>query len=155
MLISSGHLDDPRIIDLLRLHLESMRVYSPPGNVHALDLSGLKQPEVTFFAAWEGEQLLGCGALRELGPVHGEIKSMRTAPGHLRKGVAAALVRHMLGVAGYRGYRTVSLETGSGPAFEPALLLYTRFGFVKGGPFGDYTASDFNRFFHLELPAAS
>ena len=153
MIISSGHLDDPRVIDLLRFHLESMHANSPPGAMYALDLSGLKRPEVTFFAAWEDEQLLGCGALRELTASHGEIKSMRTAPGHLRKGVAAALLRHMLGLAGERGYRRVSLETGSGAAFEPAIALYARFGFVKGAAFGDYIASDFNRFFHLDLPA--
>jgi putative acetyltransferase len=97
--------------------------------------------------------LLGCGALRELSARQGEIKSMRTAPGHLRKGVAAALLRHMLGVAAGRGYRRVSLETGSGAAFDPAVALYARFGFVKGAAFGDYTASAFNQFFHLDLPA--
>jgi putative acetyltransferase len=155
MIISSGHLDDPRVIALLRFHLESMHANSPAGSVFALDLSGLKRPDIMFFAAWEGEELLGCGALRELSASQGEIKSMRTAPGHLRKGVAAGLLRHMLGVAAARGYRTVSLETGSGPAFEPAAALYMRFGFAKGGAFGDYTASDFNQFFHLELPAAA
>jgi putative acetyltransferase len=154
MIISPGHLDDPRVIALLRFHLQMMHAKSPAGSVFALDLSGLKWPDVTFFAAWEGEALLGCGALRELSGRQGEIKSMRTAPGHLRKGVAAALLRHMLGVAGERGYRTVSLETGCGAVFEPATLLYARFGFVKGEAFGDYTASDFNQFFHLELPPA-
>ncbi len=153
MFISPGHLDDPRVIDLLRFHLESLHALSPPENSYALDLSGLKRPDITFFAAWEGEVLLGCGALRELSEWQGEIKSMRTARGHLRKGVAAALLQHMLGVAGQRGYHAVSLETGSGPAFEPATLLYARFGFVEGGAFGNYVASDFNRFFHLELPA--
>src|SRR5690349_24736099 len=112
MIISPGHLDDPRVIALLRLHLESMHVHSPPGTVHALDLSALKRPEVTFFTAWDAGDLLGCGALRELSPEHGEIKSMRTAPRHVRKGVAAALVRHILDEAGRRGYRKVSLETG-------------------------------------------
>ncbi len=154
MLISPGHLDDPRVIDLLRLHLESMHANSPAGSVFALDLSALKRPDVTFFAAWEGEQLLGCGALRELSASQGEIKSMRTAPGHLRKGVAAALLRHLLGVAAERGYRTVSLETGSGPAFEPAIALYARFGFVRGEAFGEYPAGGYNQFYHLELPAA-
>ena len=154
MLISPGHLDDPHVIDLLRFHLESMHANSPAGSVFALDLSGLKRPDITFFAAWEGEELLGCGALRELSAGQGEIKSMRTAPGHLRKGVAAGLLRHMLGVAAARGYRTVSLETGSGPAFEPAIALYARFGFVKGGAFGEYPAGGYNQFYHSELPAA-
>lgn len=151
MIISTGHLDDPRVIDLLRLHLASMHASSPPGTVYALDLSGLKRADVSFFTAWEGEELLGCGALRELGPAHGEIKSMRTAPRHLRKGVAAALLRHILDVAAQRGYRRISLETGSGEAFAGAIGLYGRFGFARGEAFGDYVASDFNQFFHLEL----
>jgi len=148
MIISAGDLDDPQVIDLLRFHLESMHVNSPPGSVYALDLSGLKRPDVSFFTAWDGEQLLGCGALRELSATHGEIKSMRTAPQHLRKGVAAALLQHMLDVAQERRYAKISLETGSGVAFDPAIELYGRFGFVKGDAFGDYVASDFNQFFH-------
>jgi len=154
MHIVPGDLDDPRVVDLLRLHLQGMRANTPAGFVYALDLSALKRPDVTFFTAWESEMLLGCGALRELGPDQGEIKSMRTAPGHLRKGVAAALLSHMLGVAVERGYGRVSLETGTGAAFDPAIALYTRFGFRKGAVFGDYTASDFNQFFHLESPTA-
>ena len=153
MIISPGHLDDPRVIALLRLHLESMHVHSPPGTVHALDLSALKRPEVTFFTAWDGGELLGCGALRELSAGHGEIKSMRTAPAHVRKGVAAALVRHILEEASRRGYRRVSLETGSGDAFDGAIALYGKFGFVRGEAFGGYVATDFNQFFHLDLHA--
>jgi putative acetyltransferase len=155
MIISPGHLDDPRVIALLRLHLESMHVHSPPGRVHALDLAALKQPQVTFFTAWDGEELLGCGALRELSADHGEIKSMRTAPRHVRKGVAAALVRHILDEARRRGYRRLSLETGSGEAFEGAIALYRRFGFVSGEAFGGYVAGDFNQFFHLDLHATA
>jgi putative acetyltransferase len=151
MIISTGHLDDPKVSELLRLHLAAMHVHSPPGTVHALDLSRLKRPEVSFFTAWEGAELLGCGALRELSPVQGEIKSMRTAPQHVRKGVAAALLQHMIGVARQRGYRTVSLETGSGEAFEGAIALYGKFGFIRGQAFGEYVASDFNQFFHLDL----
>lgn len=149
MLITADRLEDPRVIDLLRFHLESMHVNSPPGSVYALDLSGLKRPDISFFTAWDGEQLLGCGALRELSASHGEIKSMRTAPQHVRKGVAAALLRHMLEIGHGRRYTKISLETGSGGAFEPAIALYKRFGFVKGDAFGDYVASDFNQFFHL------
>jgi putative acetyltransferase len=152
MIISAGHLDDDRVIALLRLHLESMHVHSPPGTVHALDLSALKRPGVTFFTAWDGAELLGCGALRQLSAGHGEIKSMRTAPRHVRKGVAAALVRHILDEAARRGYRRVSLETGSGEAFEGAIRLYAKFGFARGEAFGDYVATDFNQFFHLDLP---
>ena len=153
MIISSGRLDDPRVVELLRLHLAAMHVHSPPGTVHALDLSALKHPDVSFFTAWEDGELLGCGALRRLSDAHGEVKSMRTAPRHVRKGVAASLLRHMVGVARQRGYQRVSLETGSGEAFESAIALYAKFGFVRGEAFGGYAASDFNQFFHLDLPS--
>jgi len=155
MKISQGHLDDPRVQELLRLHLAAMHVHSPPGTVHALDLSALRQPDVTFFTAWDGKELLGCGALRELSASHGEIKSMRTAPRHVRKGVAASLLRHMIDVAQQRGYLRVSLETGSGEAFTSAIGLYGKFGFVKGATFGGYVATDFNQFFHLDLARAA
>ena len=132
-----------------------MHVHSPPGAVHALDLSGLDRPDVTFFTAWDGEELLGCGALRELSPHHGEIKSMRTAPRHVRKGVAACLLGHMIDVARQRGYLRISLETGSGEAFAGAIALYGKFGFVRGDSFGAYQATGFNQFFHLDLVTAS
>ena len=151
MIISAGHLDHPDVVELLRLHLAAMHVHSPPGTVHALDVSHLKHPDVTFFTAWEDEQLLGCGALRQLAGSRGEIKSMRTAPGHVRKGVAASLLRHMIEVARQRGYERVSLETGSGEPFASAIALYEKFGFAKGETFGGYVASDFNQFFHLDL----
>lgn len=151
MNIMPGDFADPRVRALLALHLGAMRVHSPAGHVHALDLSGLQRADIAFFTAWEGEELLGCGALRELSPGTGEIKSMRTAPGHLRRGVAAALLAHMLAIARARGYARVSLETGSGPAFEPALALYRRAGFASGEAFADYAASAFNQFLHLDL----
>ena len=152
MKIVPGDFDHPQVIELLRLHLAGMHANSPPGSVYALDLSGLRRPDISFYTAWDGETLLGCGALRELSPAQGEIKSMCTFPQHLRRGVAAALLRHMLAEAGARSYRRVSLETGSGDAFEPALALYRRFGFASGEAFGDYTASAFNQFLHLDLP---
>lgn len=151
MIISAGQLDHPDVVGLLRLHLAAMHVHSPPGTVHALDISDLRHPDVTFFTAWEDDQLLGCGALRQLSGTHGEIKSMRTAPEHVRKGVAASLLRHMVEVARQRGYLRVSLETGSGEPFNGALALYEKFGFVKGEAFGGYLASDFNQFLHLDL----
>jgi putative acetyltransferase len=151
MIIIPGDFEDARVIDLLRLHLAGMHASSPPGHVFALDLSGLRRPDISFYTAWEGEALLGCGALRELSPTQGEIKSMRTYPRHLRRGVAAALLTHMLGTARERVYQRVSLETGSGDAFEPALALYRRFGFENGEAFGDYVASPFNQFLHLDL----
>lgn len=152
MRIVPGDFAHPQVIALLRLHLAGMHANSPPGHVFALDLSGLQRPDIEFVTAWEGETLLGCGALRELSPTHGEIKSMRTLPQHLRQGVAVALLRHLLAIAQARGYRRVSLETGSGEAFAPALALYRRFGFAGGEAFGDYTASAFNQFLHLDLP---
>ncbi|HXE06958.1 MAG TPA: GNAT family N-acetyltransferase [Acidobacteriaceae bacterium] len=153
MLIKPGDFDNSQVIDLLRLHVQGMHESSPPDNVFALDLSGLKQPDITFLTAWEDGDLRGCGALRELSPVHGEIKSMRTNPKHLRKGVGAAILQHILDLARTRGYQKVSLETGSGSCFEAAVSLYSRFGFVRGDVFGDYVATGFNQFFHLDLPA--
>jgi putative acetyltransferase len=134
-------IDDPARPDvsaLLAEHLAEMHATSPPGSVHALDLSGLLAPEVTFWTARRGGLLLGCGALRELAPDHGEIKSMRTAAGARGSGVATAMVRHLLAEATARGYTRVSLETGSQDHFEPARRLYRRHGFSPCGPFGDY-----------------
>jgi putative acetyltransferase len=136
---------------LLALHLRGMHENSPPGHVFALDLSGLTAPGVTVWSAWLGRELASIGALKDLGDGTGEIKSMRTDPRHLRKGAAAALLEHIVGEARARGMRRLSLETGSGPAFEPALALYRKRGFVNGESFGDYTRSSFNQFLHLAL----
>ena len=136
---------------LLRLHLAGMHASSPPGHVFALDLSGLQAPGVTVWSVWKDENICGIGALKQLDGASGEIKSMRTHPDHLRQGVAAALLEHIVREARARGFRRLSLETGSGPAFEPALALYRRRGFDDGGPFADYARSDFNQFLHLVL----
>lgn len=137
---------------LLRLHLHGMAEHSPPDSVHALGIEALRAPDVTFWTTWEADELLGCGALRALDNGHGEVKSMRTAPGHLRKGVAAALLDHIVRTAKARGYARLSLETGSGPAFEPAHAFYRRFGFSDCGPFADYPADDpFSRFMSRAL----
>ena len=136
---------------LLELHLAGMYATSPPEHVFALDLSGLRAPGVTVWTAWYGDQIAGIGALKEIGDGTGEVKSMRTHPDHLRKGVAAALLEHIIEQAGARGLHRLSLETGSGTAFEPALALYRKRGFTEGKAFGDYVGSDFNRFFHLPL----
>jgi putative acetyltransferase len=133
--------DDPRRPDvaaLLEEHIASMRSISPPESKHALDLEGLCAAHITFCTARDRGELLGCGAVADLGDAHGEIKSMRTASSHLRKGVAAALLTHLLGLAAQRGMTRVSLETGAQPAFAPARALYTRFGFIPCGPFGTY-----------------
>ena len=139
------------VVALLSDHLASMHQHSPAGSVHALDPGGLRDPAVTFWSAWVGRDLAGCGALKELGPAHGEVKSMRTAPAFLRQGVAAALLDQIVATARARDYRQVSLETGSGPAFAPAQALYARHGFVPCGPFADYVDDPFSRFFTREL----
>jgi len=150
-IIKPGDFGDRRVKRLLGRHLEGMHGNSPPGHVFALDWSALQRPEISFYTLWEGEDLLGFGALKQLETRAGEIKSMRTADEHLRKGVAAAILDHIIAEARKRGYSRLSLETGSGRAFEPALALYRKYGFLFGGPFGEYKASSFNQFLHLEL----
>lgn len=137
--------------DLLRLHLAGMRDSSPPGHSFALDLSGLLKPTVAVWTAWRGPALCGIGALKALADGFGEIKSMRTHPDHLRQGVGAAILEHLIAEARMRSLRRLSLETGSGPLFEPALALYRRRGFVNGEAFGDYQLGDFNQCLHLKL----
>lgn len=144
-------LSNPEVASLLTLHMREMRAHSPEKRVHALDLPGLRSPEIAFWTVWDGEVLMGCAALREIDAGHGEIKSMRTAPEHLRKGVARSLMVHIIGVARNRAYFRLGLETGSGPAFEPALALYRNFGFIDGEAFGDYRPDPFLRFMHLDL----
>lgn len=147
MIVREGGLDEPQVIALLRLHLQGMHANSPPESVHALDLSGLQRPDVTFWTAWDGDELLGCGALKALDAGHGEIKSMRTDPAHLGKGVGAQILQRIMATARERGYRRLSLETGSGEAFDAAHALYRKFGFTECGSFGDYPADDpFSRF---------
>lgn len=137
---------------LLALHLAGMNANSPPDSVYALDLSGLKAPGVTVWSVWDGTKVIGIGALKELGNGSAEVKSMRTHPDHLRRGVAALLLDHIAVEAKARGLTRLSLETGSGPAFEPALALYRKYGFVNGEAFSDYQPSAFNQFLHLQLP---
>ena len=144
-------LSGPEIAELLREHLRSAALHSPPESVHALDLEGLRKPEITFWSFWEGPELLGCGALRELDAHHGEIKSMRTATAHLRRGVASRILIHILEVARQRSYRRLSLETGSMEAFAPARSLYSRFGFQPCGPFADYVEDPYSVFMTIEL----
>ncbi len=151
MLIREGELDNPDVAALLRAHLENMRSISPPESTHALDLGSLKGSAITFWTLRDGDgDLMGCGALKELSSKEGEIKSMRTAPDHLRKGVAAALLDHIIAAARKRGYRKLFLETGSMDEFKPAHRLYERHGFSFCGPFGPYR-HDPNSVF-MELP---
>jgi putative acetyltransferase len=137
MEIKIDNLTGAGIQELLREHLTDMRRTSPPESVHALDLDGLRKPEITFWTAWNGNEILGCGALKELNPQHGEIKSMRTASAHRHEGVASGLLSHILEEA-RRHYKRVSLETGSMVFFAPARNLYAKFGFKQCGPFAGY-----------------
>lgn len=139
------------IARLVHVHLRHMALHSPPESVHALGLEALRKPEITFWSVWEDSELVGCGALKELDPDHGEIKSMRTAVSQLRKGVASRLMRHILEEANRRSYRRLSLETGSADAFAPARRLYTRFGFRECGPFAEYVEDSFSVFMTREL----
>ncbi len=124
---------------------------SPPESVHALDLNGLRQPEITFWSVWSGTDLAGCGALKELSKEHGEIKSMRTAAAHQRRGVASRLMEHMVRESQQRGYQRLSLETGSQPYFEPAIKLYSSFGFKTCSPFEGYVEDPNSVFMTREL----
>lgn len=151
MQIRIDDLQGPEVRRLLSEHLHSMTLHSPPESIHALDISGLRAPDVTFWAAWEGSELLGCGALKELDPEHGEIKSMRTVTTHLRKGVARALLTHIIDEARRRGYVRLSLETGSAAAFEPAQRLYASAGFAFCQPFADYVEDPYSVFMTREL----
>ena len=133
------------------LHLAGMHANSPVGHVFALDISALQAPGVTVWSAWAGEAIAGIGALKALGDGTGEIKSMRTHPDHLRRGVGAAILEQIIDAAHGLGMTRISLETGSGPTFDAALALYRRRGFQSGGAFGDYEASAFNQFMFLAL----
>jgi putative acetyltransferase len=138
MHIVEGGLDDPRVVELLRTHLTRARAETAPGSAHALDLSGLRAPDVTFWSAWEGDAVVGVGALKRLSAEHGEVKSMHTAEAARGRGVGSAMLRHIMEAARARAMSRLSLETGSWPYFVPARALYARHGFVECGPFGDY-----------------
>ncbi|GAA2041489.1 GNAT family N-acetyltransferase [Agromyces tropicus] len=152
--IRLADLADPRVIRLLEDHLADMYATSPAESVHALDVSGLSVPEVLFWTIGEGEALLGCVALKELDPEHGELKSMRTDAAARGRGLGARLLEHVLGEAGRRGYRRISLETGSEEFFLPARRLYARYGFAECPPFADYALDPNSVFMTLELPVA-
>lgn len=138
MEIKVDDLSGIQVKDLIAEHLQGMAGDSPPESIHALNLDGLKKPEITFWCAWEAGDLMGCGAMKELNPEHAELKSMRTASAHLRKGVARKMLAHIMDVAVERGYKRISLETGSMDSFIPARKLYEDFGFEYCEPFADY-----------------
>ena len=149
--IRDGGLDHPRVVALLEAHMRLMQSQSPPESVHALDLSGLKTPDIRFWSIWDGEELLAVGALKRLGADHGEVKSMHTAQSARRRGLASMMVKHIIAVARSAGLSRLSLETGSMDVFEPARSLYRRHGFRDCPPFGDYVPDPHSAFLTLEL----
>ena len=154
MLDYTIRLDDlsgSEVAELLAEHLREMHVHSPPESVHALDLDALRKPEIAFWTVWLGERLAGCGALKELDKAHGEIKSMRTSREFRGKGAGKFVLRYILDEARRRGYKRLSLETGSMAAFEPARLLYESHGFEYCGPFADYILDPNSVFMTIEL----
>jgi putative acetyltransferase len=151
MHIIEGGLNDPRVVALLQAHLTRARAETARGSAHALDLSGLQAPEVTFWSAWEGDTVVGVGALRRLSTDHGEVKSMHTAEAARGRGVGTAMLRHIMAEARARGMTWLSLETGSWPYFAPARALYARHGFVECPPFGDYREDPNSVFMTLAL----
>jgi len=139
------------VVALIETHLREAHANSPACHVFALDVAKLRDPTVTFWTAWDGDALLGMGALKQVEDAHGEVKSMRTAPGYQRKGVGGAILDHLIAEARARGYRRLSLETGNNAAFAPARAMYQRAGFVECEPFADYEDTSFSCYFTLAL----
>jgi putative acetyltransferase len=138
MHIIEGGLDDPRVVAMLHTHVTRARAETARGSAHALDLAGLRAPEITFWSVWEGDAIVGVGALKRLSSDHGEVKSMHTAEAARGRGVGSALLRQIMATARAAGMSRLSLETGAWPYFAPARALYARHGFLECGPFGDY-----------------
>ncbi len=151
MRIEIDNLERPQVIALLEEHLQDMYATSSPESVHALDVSKLKLPSITFWTGWDGEQLLGCVAMSQLEDGHAELKSMRTTPSARKQGVASRLLNHVIEQAKHQGIQRLSLETGSMAFFEPAHRLYEKHGFVYCEPFGDYQPDPNSRFMTLAL----
>jgi putative acetyltransferase len=149
--IEADDLSRPEVVALLAEHLRDMHLNSPPESVHALDIAGLRRPEVSVWTIWQGTELLGCGALKELDSRHGEVKSMRTPAARRRRGAGRAMLLHLIASARSRRYRRLSLETGSTQAFLPARRLYEAHGFRYCGPFSDYQEDPNSVFMTLEL----
>jgi putative acetyltransferase len=151
MEVRSGGLGDPQVEALIRHHRAESRATTPICNAHSLDSGGLAAPGVAFFSVWDGDALLGMGALKAIDSTHAELKSMRTAPAHLRKGVARVLLDHLIADARARGFTRLSLETGTAPMFTPAIAMYRQYGFADCEAFGGYPASEHNRFMTMAL----
>jgi len=151
ILIKSGDFDDPRVVDLVRHHLTTARAATAPGSAHALDLADLQSPDVSFWTMWNGEALVGLGALKQLAADHGEVKSMHTAQSMRRRGAGSAMLRHIIAAARASGMSRLSLETGSWDYFRPAQAFYRRHGFVECPPFGAYVLDPNSVFMTLDL----
>lgn len=149
MKIVLDDLTDDRTIELISNHLEAMSENSPTESIHALNVSRLKQDDITFYSVWENDDIMGCGALKKLTPTHGEVKSMRTVEKHLRKGVSRALLNHIINEAKILGFERLSLETGSMDAFLPARRLYESTGFTYCEPFDQYKEDPNSKFMTL------
>lgn len=149
--ITVDDVSSPEIAELIAYHVRTAHAETPVENAFALGLEALRHPDIMLWTLWEGAVLLGCAALKDLGHGVGELKSMRTAPAHLRRGVAAALLSHIIGAARDRGFARINMETGTSASFAPARALYHRFGFAECGPYGDYPESAHNRYMTLNL----
>ena len=151
MRIVPGDFGDPRVIALLRSHLARARAEMAPGSAHAMDVTALQSPDISFWTIWDGDALLGCGALKRLSADHGEVKSMHTLESERRKGIGSAMLRHIVAAARAQAMSRLSLETGSWGYFAPARALYRKHGFVDCAPFGDYVADPNSVFRSLDL----
>jgi putative acetyltransferase len=151
MQITIGDFGDPRVIELLRTHLTNARAQTAPGSAHALDIAGLQSPDISFWTVWDGDRLLGFGALKRLTSDHGEVKSMHTVEAMRSKGGGSAMLHHIIAAARAGGLSRLSLETGSWEYFRPARTLYARHGFVECPPFGDYGLDPNSVFMSLDL----
>jgi putative acetyltransferase len=154
MQIRTADFSDPRVTALLTYHFESARAQAPPESAHALDVAGLQQQDIAVWTLWDGDALAGVGALKELTPDHGEVKSMHVAASRRRRGAGSALLNHIVGIAHRRGLARLSLETGSWDYFAPARMLYRKHGFVECGPFGTYRLDPNSVFMTLDLRRA-
>ncbi|ALS96862.1 GNAT family N-acetyltransferase [Lacimicrobium alkaliphilum] len=151
MEIRRDNLQHPQVIELIRAHLDAMAPTAPDESRHALDIDGLRGPDITFWSVWDDQKLAGIGALKQLSSEHAEIKSMKTAKDYLRRGIASALLSHLIREATNRGYKQLSLETGSMAFFEPARKLYSLFGFMPCAPFADYVEDPNSVFMSKQL----
>jgi putative acetyltransferase len=154
MTITIANLDDPRVRAILDRHVTRARAETGRGSAHALDHEALRAPDITLWAIWDGDAVIGVGALKRMSDDHGEIKSMHTVEERRRSGAASAMLRHIIAAARDAGMSRVSLETGSWPYFVPARALYARFGFIECGPFGDYVPDPNSVFMTLDLHAS-